>query len=328
MNSAHEILGLSISPLSASTAELHDHRNRPLMTGSPDECAQERLRILIKQYGLGLPNLRSQTIAGRQYWSDVFAHAGWRIQRNTFTQHHRLLDPRSRRWAWGSWEACRTAMEQQRLERGLTWKGKRLVLLIHGILRSQGSMKKLGKQLERADRDSFSVTYPSTRLSIHEAACDVAKLLQGLQGIKQVDIVTHSMGALVTRTALDLLPANHSAPAINRLAFLGPPSQGSKLAEGMHDWWLYHMVTGPAGQNLRPCEAQSIPPPTHPTLVVAGNTGFGLGRLRGIDADSDGTVTVEEANLPGAKIVILPVGHTTIMNQSSVQDSVAEWLDA
>ena len=325
MNGPTAILGYHIQQLPTGTYTLTAPSAQVLCEGSLALCTSKRLDKLTTIYGHGHPNMTAKTHEGRQYWCDMFAHAGWRIQRNVFTQHCRLLSPTSHRKAWGSYEACRTAMERYRLEQDLRWPRKRLIILLHGILRTHGSMKGLGRDLENSSRTSFSMTYPSTRMSVHEAASHFAHLINNLDGIDEIDIVTHSMGALVTRGALQQL--DQQAPSIHRLAFLGPPSQGSQLAEGMHDWWLYQAVTGPAGQNVRPQEAQQLPPPDYPTLIVAGNKGFGLGRLRGIGPDSDGTVTVEEASFPGARLVILPVGHTRIMHQPSVREVVNEWLN-
>ena len=47
-------------------------------------------------------NLATRTLGGLQFWGDVCAFHGWRIQHNVFTNHFRLLDPSDVRWAWGS----------------------------------------------------------------------------------------------------------------------------------------------------------------------------------------------------------------------------------
>ncbi|MFM8727416.1 MAG: hypothetical protein ACKON9_20075, partial [Planctomycetaceae bacterium] len=54
----------------------------------------------------GLP-----TLGGRQFWGDVAFRAGFRIQRNVFTGHFRLLDASDRRYASGTEAECRSALE-------------------------------------------------------------------------------------------------------------------------------------------------------------------------------------------------------------------------
>jgi hypothetical protein len=55
-----------------------------------------------------------QTLGGRQFWGDVQFFRGWRIQRNIFTGHYRLLDEHDFRHAWGTLDECRAKLEQVR----------------------------------------------------------------------------------------------------------------------------------------------------------------------------------------------------------------------
>ena len=50
------------------------------------------------------PNLSTKTLGGTQFWSDVLVQRDWRIQRNAWTGHHRLLDGQNSRHAWGSFD--------------------------------------------------------------------------------------------------------------------------------------------------------------------------------------------------------------------------------
>ncbi len=47
------------------------------------------------------PNLPAKTLGGTQFWSDVLVQRDWRIQRNAWTGHCRLLDGQNVRRAWG-----------------------------------------------------------------------------------------------------------------------------------------------------------------------------------------------------------------------------------
>ena len=53
-----------------------------------------------------------KTLSGRQFWSDVRFFRSWRIQRNVFTGHFRLLDPRNHRHAFGTLETCLATLEE------------------------------------------------------------------------------------------------------------------------------------------------------------------------------------------------------------------------
>jgi hypothetical protein len=62
--------------------------------------------------------------------------------------------------------------------------------------------------------------------------------------------------------------------------------------------------------------------------VIAGDLGVGLGRLLGrMDAPSDGTVLVEETDLPGATAQLrLPVSHTGLVFSAEVARQAAAFL--
>ncbi len=62
-------------------------------------------------------NIAAPTLGGRQFWGDVFYFRGYRIQKNVFTGHFRLLDPRDNRQAWGTREQCQLALEEIRKSR-------------------------------------------------------------------------------------------------------------------------------------------------------------------------------------------------------------------
>ena len=48
-----------------------------------------------------LPNIPFPTMGGKVFWSTIEEKDGWKVQKNTFTQHCRVLDPKNIRRAWG-----------------------------------------------------------------------------------------------------------------------------------------------------------------------------------------------------------------------------------
>jgi hypothetical protein len=86
-------------------------------------------------------NVPMKTLGGRQLWGDVRFLHGWTIQRNVFTGHFRLLDPRDVRYAWGSFDACKARLELIRRERQLPAMQGEAVILLHGIFRSSKAMQ-------------------------------------------------------------------------------------------------------------------------------------------------------------------------------------------
>ena len=86
-----------------------------------------------------LPSLPMPTLGGKQIWGDVFLYAGYRIQLNVYTRHHRLLSPRDLRLAAGSYEHCYQTFCRLREQRSITPVSDHVVLLLHGIFRSKDS---------------------------------------------------------------------------------------------------------------------------------------------------------------------------------------------
>ena len=60
----------------------------------------------------GSPRPGALTLGGMQFWGDVCFLQGYRIQRNAFTGHFRLLDKNNRRFESGTLPECRNVLHQ------------------------------------------------------------------------------------------------------------------------------------------------------------------------------------------------------------------------
>jgi Sec-independent protein translocase protein TatA len=56
---------------------------------------------ILREFPISLPNIVMPTMGGNLFWDDVAEIKGWRMQKNIFTEHWRLLDPKNMRYAWG-----------------------------------------------------------------------------------------------------------------------------------------------------------------------------------------------------------------------------------
>jgi len=269
-------------------------------------------------------NLPFPTLGGKQLWGDERVDCGWRIQRHAWTGHHRLLGPSDVRWAWGSYAECEARLDQELDAADLEPQSRHAVVLLHGMIRAKESLDDVAERLEDEGYEVVNVNYPSACGSIAEHAAQLQRVLARLRGIERVSFVTHSLGGLVLRQAL---AEELEGPEPARAVMLFPPSQGAYLADYWGDTWPYRVFGGPAGQELRPARAASIPPPSVPFAIVAGGRGDGEGRNPRIPGDDDGTVAVSEAHLPGAELFeVLDVGHTFGMSDPQVLDVVADYL--
>jgi hypothetical protein len=48
-----------------------------------------------------LPNVPWKTAVGHVFWETIESRNGWKLQRNIFTNHYRIIDPENFRQAWG-----------------------------------------------------------------------------------------------------------------------------------------------------------------------------------------------------------------------------------
>lgn len=298
-----------------------------IASGSLETCESRLLAELDKRFGRGNPNIATATLGGKQVWGDVEALCGWRIQENVFTGHNRLLDPGDIRRAWGSYEACRTALEAERIKRGLKPRSDHLVMVLHGLGRSRDSFAAMSRALEAAGYEVAAVDYPSTRRELREHSLQIRGILDREDGIKTVSFVTHSLGGIVVRDLLSLEGSWKERIKVGRLVMIAPPNRGSVVAETLRDWLPARAILGDVLPQLTPEEVAAIPPLRCEFGIIAGGTGTAKGLNPILDGDNDGVVTVESTRLEGAKdFLLLDASHTFIMTKPACIEATVRFL--
>lgn len=301
---------------------------RVLFEGTLEACERAYLEELERRSGTGRWNVPFRTLGGKQLWADELVYAGWRIQENVVTGHRRLLSPTYVRAAWGSYEACRAALERVKIEKGLRPRSDRAVLLVHGLFRSKDCFRPMAEKLEAAGYEVATIGYPSTRRGISEHADQLVKVLERLEGAREVSFVAHSLGGLVVREALGRESPWKRRVALGRLVFIGTPNRGSILAERLKDWFPFRAAAGRAGQELSSERVSNIPLPPCPFAVIAGGTGKERGLNPLIPGDNDGIVEVESTKLPGSSgFRLLEVPHATLVRDPEVIEATARFLE-
>jgi pimeloyl-ACP methyl ester carboxylesterase len=267
--------------------------------------------------------LAMKTMGGRQFWGDVQFFHGWRIQQNIFTKHYRLLDANDNRHAWGTLEECREALEKVRVREKLPPMKGRAVVLIHGILRSSKCMTSVAEAAEESGYETFQFAYPSTQVSIPEAAEYLRRSIESLEGIDELYIVAHSMGGLVTRAYF----AGHPDPRIKRVVMMGTPNKGAELADFLYQNHFVRAASGPGGRQLVTSEEGLVPLLPVPTCefgIIAGARGVPAGWNPLIPGDDDGTVTVQSTRLEGAAdFSTVKASHTQLLkNKQAIEMAI------
>jgi pimeloyl-ACP methyl ester carboxylesterase len=272
------------------------------------------------------PNLRLPTLGGRQFWGDICHLSGWRIQHHVLTGHHRLLDPDDVRHAWGTETACRSELQRMCDEHGLAHDSGKVVIVVHGIIRSSKSFSRMRVALEQQGYTVVPFDYPSTQVTIHESAKYLERVIGSLEQATEINFVVHSMGGLLVRTYLRENPD----PRIRRMVMLGVPNQGANMANVVQNNPLFKLLFGPAGQQLiKDPEGfiASLPTPQFEFAVIAGARGTEDGWNPLIAGDDDGTVEVANTKLPGAADFMTVCGmHSFLMDREDVIDATCRFL--
>jgi len=280
----------------------------------------------------GPVNVEVSTMGGVQFWSDELLFHDWRIQRHAWTKHCRLLDGKDVRRAWGTFEQCQTVLEEQkRAAEAPPMEGK-VVLLLHGLCRSRGSMDPIAKHIAaNSDYRCFPVSYASSRGEVADHAKALASIVDHLGDVKEINFVGHSLGNLVVRHYFaDLAAAGKKPdPRIKRVVMLTPPNQGSDLAEVFKKNMIFKVVWGRSGRQIAAWEElqpKLATPPCEFAVIAGGGGEAGLTNplLAGND---DGVVKVSETQLPGAAdFLLVPCYHGLILKHDKAKKCVLSFL--
>ncbi len=272
------------------------------------------------------------TLGGQVYWADELVFFDWRIQRNTFSKHCRLLDGCNRRLASGDFENCRAALERIKREQSLPAMHGKAVIVIHGL----AGARLLSSSMANVLRDqggylACSISYPSRYEDIDSHAESLAKVIANLDGVEEINLVAHSMGnLLIRRYWAGVLSSPTPDPRIRRIVMIGPPNHGSELAARFDSNRMVARALGPAGQELGSQWAKLEPRLTTPSCefgVIAGGSGSDRGFNPMLYGDDDGLVSVDSARLVGATdFMLTPDLHWGLMHSSLVQQSTLQFL--
>lgn len=205
------------------------------------------------------------------------------------------------------------------------------VVLLHGLGRTNRSMKSLKNYLSNKGFKVLNIDYPSRQYPIEELVKHVAEQIKpdkdNIEKADKVHFVTHSMGGIITRLYLKKSPPKN----LGRVVMISPPNQGSELVDTLKNNILFQWITGPAGQQLG-TESSSIPNQLGAVDfelgVITGNWTFNPLYSLLIPGEDDGKVSVKRAKVEGmSDFLVVPHSHTFIMNSREVKAQVVYFLD-
>lgn len=205
------------------------------------------------------------------------------------------------------------------------------VVILHGLGRTHRSMNRIESALRNAGYLTANIDYPSQQYTIEVLARFAVP--EGLRQCRdrsatRVHFVTHSMGGLLVRYFLE----GKEVKELGNVVMLGPPNQGSEVADIMAGIALYDRVNGPASAQLVTGPdgiAARLGPVKFPLGIITGNaqTAFDSVLARQIPGENDGKVAVERARVEGMNdFLVLPVNHTFMVQNDVVIGQTLQFL--
>ena len=204
------------------------------------------------------------------------------------------------------------------------------VVVLHGLVRSSASMKRISQALNHAGYTVCNIQYPSRQHSVEKLATDfvypeIEKCLSNLQ--QPTNFVTHSMGGIVVRQL-----AKSTNLKIDRVVMLSPPNQGSELVDKLQIIPFFKLINGEAGLSLG-TEANSIPNSLgavdFETGIIIGDRSYNPIYSYLIPGADDGKVSVERARVDGMNdFLIVPYSHSFTMNGELAIKQTIDFLES
>lgn len=185
------------------------------------------------------------------------------------------------------------------------------VILVHGLLHRGFLMEKIADYLNRMDhRNCLLYDYPTSSGTLREHAVHFRMFLgEQLNRFPRVELVTHSMGGLLARVALDTL-APEEKSRIGRIVMLAPPNHGSPEATFYNRLLPFAGLLVPPVPDLRDVPAAAV----HQLPVPQG---FEIGVIAG---SRDHKAPIASTHLETeTDHIVLDAAHAFIMNKPEVQ---------
>jgi triacylglycerol esterase/lipase EstA (alpha/beta hydrolase family) len=218
-------------------------------------------------------------------------------------------------------------------------ENKEIVVLLHGILRSNKNMLQLEKALKEQDYIVLNISYPSTKYSIEDLIVIVKKEIEknindnftSTENIR-INYIGYSMGGLIARGVAN----KHNNKTLGKVIIIGTPNHGSEVSDDWQNNWFYKFLFGKAGQELTTKNIKNLDSAlgkVNYTLgVIAGTSnekydkwGTDLSVFKGVI--NDGRVSVNSAKLEGMKDYIeLYLNHYRLPSSPNTIEQILYFL--
>ncbi|MBL8376476.1 MAG: alpha/beta hydrolase [Burkholderiales bacterium] len=210
-------------------------------------------------------------------------------------------------------------------------RGTHAVVCVHGLWMSGFATTFWRNRLRAAGYAAQAFSYSSLRAPLAASAGRLAQVVDRLPQ-ETVHFAGHSFGGVLILGMLAARDWQLGTRRLGRVVMVGSPWAGSHVAASLaaRRGKLGRMMLGEALPEWLAAPRPEIPAQVE-VGVIAGTRPYGAGRLLGpgLTAPHDGTVSVAETRVPGAREhLCLPVSHTEMLLSAKVAQQITAFVTA
>ena len=205
-----------------------------------------------------------------------------------------------------------------------------LVVLSHGLGRSDSAMWRLEDKLEEAGFEVCSIDYDTIGESVEHVLSEADKEISNcLHNSNKIHFVGHSLGGLVIKNYLVSHPEFAQQYHLGEVLMVGTPNKGSEVADSMEDHFLMNLDGG-IGKALMTGDntlGSQIPELNIAVGVIAGTSSSGS-TSQYFNGPNDGLVSVESAKFSNMKdFIALNVSHSAMRYNDQVAKQIIHFIN-
>jgi pimeloyl-ACP methyl ester carboxylesterase len=197
------------------------------------------------------------------------------------------------------------------------------VIVAHGLYMPGVETRLLRNRLRQAGFKPYLFQFPSVRGTLTHNVERLARFAEGVRG-DRVHFVGYSLGGVVTLHML----YRHRFARIGRIVCMGSPLTGSRTAKQFMKAGFSRPLVGRSLAEHAGSGGLARWDLGFDLGIIAGTRSVGIGMfVRDLPEPNDGTVAVEETQLPGATdFTSLPLTHSQLMFDRMAARQVVHFL--